>query len=126
MNTLNYRGFSSPISYDDENAVFMTRLGGVAGARPIRAGNLAALRRAFEREVDIHLSARDVGLIAGHWCGQVPLRIDSAVHAQCVLAAEAAGVSVVLWIERTLRSAAERRLAAEGVRPARAAPSAST
>ena len=120
MTMLIHRGYSAAIDYDDDRALFIARPAGLPDSQPIRAADMGALRRDFERAVDLHLEARESDALSRQWGGQTTVRIDRGVYAECALAAEAAGVDLALWVERTLR------LTAEGLRTRRARPEAAS
>lgn len=112
MNTMNYKGYSARIEYDDDDGIFFGRIAGIRDGVGFHADTVKELRAAFREAVDdyIEVCAKIGKSPEKPYSGQLMMRIDPAVHASVAKAAELAGSSVNKWAEARLREAAEEAI----------------
>ncbi|MCC7266897.1 MAG: type II toxin-antitoxin system HicB family antitoxin [Caulobacteraceae bacterium] len=112
MNTMNYKGYSARIEYDDNDGIFFGRIAGIRDGVGFHADTVKELRAAFREAVDDYVATcAKIGKTPEKpYSGQLMMRIDPAVHASVAKAAELAGSSVNKWAEARLREAAEEAI----------------
>lgn len=107
MNALTYKGFLARIEFDADDELFVGRLAGINDVIGFHADTAVGLRLAFEEAVDDYI---DTCAKLGRppqkpYSGKLMLRVDPALHARAVRAAELAGKSLNAWGTETLERA---------------------
>ena len=108
MNALTYKGHSARIEFDAEDNLLFGRIAGIRDGVSFHATDVDALQRAFHEAVDDYIATcAKIGKTPQKaYSGQLMLRVDPAVHARAVRAAELAGKSLNQWGEEALAKAA--------------------
>ena len=106
-NILDYRKYRARVEFDAEDGVFVGRIAGIRDGVSFHADSVPALVEAFHEAVDdyIETCARLGKSPERPFSGKLMLRLDPAVHAKSVEAAELAGKSLNQWTEDVLRRA---------------------
>lgn len=103
-NSMNYRGYSARIEYDDEDGIFTGRLAGILDSLGFHAETVEGLREAVEDYVE---TCEKIGREPQKaFSGQVVFRVDPEVHCKGALAAELSRKSLNQWAEEVLYRAA--------------------
>jgi len=112
MNTMNYKGYSARVEFDDEDGIFFGKISGIKDGVHFHGDTVEELRKSFRESVDGYLDvcARIGKAPQKPYSGQIMVRVDPQVHARSALAAELAGMSLAKWAEEKLRAAADRDL----------------
>jgi len=108
MNTMNHRGYTARIDYDDRDGIFVGRVLGIDAIVGFHAESVNQLRSAFEEAVDDYLaSCAKLGKAPDYAAsGKLMLRVAPEVHRASLVAAQAAGQSLNQWAEGVLGTAA--------------------
>ena len=109
-NTMNYKGYSARIDYDDEDAIFMGRIAGIRDGVGFHADTVEGLRVAFHEAVEDYIeTCAKIGKEPQKtYSGQVMFRVSPEIHRKAALAAELSGKSLNQWAEEVLDRAAGR------------------
>ena len=106
MNSMNYRGYTARIDFDDRDNIFVGRVLGLPETVKIRfhGETVAELRRDFHCAIDFYLKECAES-------GRAPvkplmLRIPPEVQGAALVAAQAAGSSLNQWAAKVLAEAA--------------------
>ena len=107
-NILDHRGYRARVEFDAEDGLFFGRIAGIRDGVSFHADTVPALVQAFQEAVDDYLeTCAKLGKTPERpFSGKLTLRVDPAVHAKSVEAAELAGKSLNQWIEDVLWRAA--------------------
>jgi predicted HicB family RNase H-like nuclease len=107
-NILDHRGYRARVEFDAEDGLFFGRIAGIRDGVTFHADTVPALVEAFHEAVDDYIeSCAKLGKTPERpFSGKLMLRVDPAVHAKSVEAAELAGKSLNQWTEEVLRRAA--------------------
>ena len=110
-NILSHRGYKARVEFDAEDGLFFGRIAGIRDGVSFHADTVPALVQAFQEAVDDYLeTCAKLGKTPERpFSGKLMLRVDPAVHAKSVEAAELAGKSLNQWTEDVLRKAAGSR-----------------
>ena len=103
-NTMNYKGYSARIEYDDGDGIFTGRIAGIRDGVGFHAETVEGLREAFHEAVEDYIeTCAKVGKEPQKaFSGQVMFRISPEVHRKAALAAELSGKSLNQWAEEVL------------------------
>ncbi len=107
-NTMNYKGYSARIGYDDDDAIFTGRIAGIRDGVGFHADTVEGLRKAFHEAVEDYIET--CGKLGKEpqkaYSGQVMFRVSPEIHRKAALAAELSGKSLNQWAEEVLDRAA--------------------
>lgn len=108
MNTMNHRGYSARVDYDERDNIFVGRVLGLRAVISFHGETVAELRGAFETAIDDFLAdCKQQGITPEKPAsGKLMLRVPSEVHGAALVAAQAAGKSLNQWATEVLQSAA--------------------
>ena len=108
MNTMNHKGYSARIDFDERDNIFVGRVLGLRAMISFHGETVAELRNAFEAAVDDFLAdCKQQGITPEKPAsGKLMLRVPSEVHGAALVAAQAAGKSLNQWASEVLQSAA--------------------
>jgi predicted HicB family RNase H-like nuclease len=108
VNSMTHDGYKAIIAYNHADEIFSGQLAGIRPVVTFRADNVADLKAAFREAVEDHrVWCAKVGAKPEHFrSGNLRLRIDPAIHAKAVRAAELAGTSLNKWGGEALSLAA--------------------
>jgi predicted HicB family RNase H-like nuclease len=107
-NVMTYNGYSARIEFDADDGIFFGRVAGVRDVVGFHGESVAELTSAFHEAVDDYVATcAKIGKSPDRpFSGKLMLRVDPAVHAASVQAAQLAGISLNQWSERVLAEAA--------------------
>ncbi|HEY8908405.1 MAG TPA: type II toxin-antitoxin system HicB family antitoxin [Rhodoferax sp.] len=107
MNTMNYKGYTARIDYDDADNIFVGRVLGILDIVSFHAESVAELSEAFHESVDDYEQACEkLGQPAQKPAsGKLMLRVAPEVHRAALIAAQASGVSLNQWAAKVLQQA---------------------
>ena len=106
-NILEHRKYRARVEFDADDGLFFGRIAGIRDGVSFHADSVPTLVEAFREAVDdyIETCARLGKTPERPFSGKLMLRLDPAVHAKSVEAAELAGKSLNQWTEDVLRRA---------------------
>lgn len=108
MNSMNYKGYTARIEFDERDDIFVGRLLGVRDIISFQGDSVAELRSQFQVAVDDYLEdCAERGITPDKpTSGKVMLRIRPEVHAAATIAAQVAGKSLNQWADEVFEQAA--------------------
>jgi predicted HicB family RNase H-like nuclease len=108
MNTMNYKGYTAQIEFDERDNIFVGRVLGVRTIISFHGETVIELRSEFEAAVNDYLAdCVDQGLAPEKSVsGKIMLRVPPEVHGAALVAAKAAGKSLNQWAAEALKNAA--------------------
>jgi predicted HicB family RNase H-like nuclease len=104
MSAMHYKGYSARIDYDGDDEIFHGHIVGISDVISFHGTTVDTLREAFHEAVDDYVATcKKIGKAPlKSYSGNLMLRIDPNIHANSVIAAELAGLSLSQWSERVL------------------------
>jgi predicted HicB family RNase H-like nuclease len=104
-NIMRYKGYLARIDYDEADRVFAGSVLGLAEHISFHGASVDELRGDFEFAIDHYLSVcREAGINPQKQAGgKVLLRLPPETHAEALIAAQAAGLSLNDWLVRAVR-----------------------
>jgi len=110
MNTLQYRGQTARIEFDEDEGLLVGRLLGITDVVGFHAETVDGIRAAFKEAVDDYIETCErIGKVPQKPAsGKLMLRVSPEVHRAALVAAEAAGKSLNQWAAGVLERAATR------------------
>ena len=107
MNTLNYKGYTARIDFDERDNILVGRLLGIKDVIAFHADNVADLRVAFEESVEDYLEAcTAIGKTPEKtMSGKLLLRLSPDIHAAAQIKAQSLGKSLNQWASEALSHA---------------------
>ena len=108
MNTMNHKGYTARVEFDERDSIFVGRVLGLHAIISFHGETVAELRSAFETAVeDFLLDCKQQGIRPEKPAsGKLMLRVPPEVHGAALVAAQAAGKSLNLWATEVLEEAA--------------------
>ena len=108
MNTMNHKGYTARIEFDERDSIFVGRVLGLHAIISFHGETVAELRSAFETAVeDFLLDCKQQGIRPEKPAsGKLMLRVPPEVHGAALVAAQAAGKSLNQWATEVLGEAA--------------------
>lgn len=112
MNTMNYKGFTARIDFDERDDIFVGRVLGVRDIISFHAASVSELKSQLSIAIEDYLSdCKTRGISAAKPAsGKVMLRIRPEVHAAATIAAQASGRSLNQWADEVFEQAAKTDL----------------
>jgi predicted HicB family RNase H-like nuclease len=107
MNTMNHRGYTARIDFDERDQIFVGRVLGLRAIISFHGETVAELRAAFESAVDDFLQdCAEQGIKPEKpVSGKMLLRVSPEIHGAALVAAQAAGKSLNQWATKVLQNA---------------------
>ena len=108
MNTMNFKGYTAGIEFDERDSIFVGRVLGVRTIISFHGETVTELRSEFELAInDYLLDCSEQGVAPEKPVnGKILLRISPELHGAALVAAHAAGKSLNLWATEALKNAA--------------------
>ena len=108
MNTMNHKGYTARVEFDERDSIFVGRVLGLHAIISFHGETVAELRSAFETAVeDFLLDCKQQGIRPEKPAsGKLMLRVPPEVHGAALVAAQAAGKSLNQWATEVLGEAA--------------------
>lgn len=109
MNTMNHRGYTAKIEFDERDNIFVGRVLGLRTMISFHGETVAELRAAFEIAIDEFLrDCKEQGVRPEKPAsGKLMLRVPPEVHGAALVAARAAGKSLNQWACEILEEATQ-------------------
>ena len=109
MNTMNHRGYTAKIEFDERDNIFVGRVLGLRTMISFHGETVAELRAAFEIAIDEFLrDCKEQGVRPEKPAsGKLMLRVPPEVHSAALVAARAAGKSLNQWACEILEEATQ-------------------
>ena len=107
MNTMNHKGYTARIEFDERDNIFVGRVLGLRTMISFHGETVAELRSAFETAIDELLrDCKEQGVRPEKSAsGKLMLRVPPEVHGAALVAAKAAGKSLNQWATEVLEEA---------------------
>ncbi len=107
MNTMNYKGYTARIEYDERDNIFVGRVLGLRNIISFHGETVADLRHEFEVVIENFLNdCKEQGIKPEKPAsGKLMLRVPAEVHGAALVAAQASGKSLNQWATEVLQSA---------------------
>lgn len=110
MSSMNYKGYTARIEFDERDKIFWGKVLGLPATTSIsfEGKTVAQLTQDFHNAVDFYIAdCTKTGKAAlKPASGKLMLRVDPAVHSAALIAAQAQGVSLNQWAAKVLQEAA--------------------
>ena len=109
MNTMNYKGYTARIEYDERDNIFAGRILGIRNIISFHGETVAQLRTEFEHAIKDYLDdCKEQGIQPEKPAsGKLLLRGPPEIHGRAIVAAQAAGKSLNQWATEVLQQAAQ-------------------
>ena len=107
MNTMNHRGYTARVDYDERDEIFVGRILGIRSIISFHGDTVKDLRLAFTEAVDDYLTECESEGIQPEKpaSGKLLIRVPPEVHGKALIAAQSAGKSLNQWVTELLRHA---------------------
>ncbi len=107
MNTMNLKGYTARIEFDERDNIFVGRVLGLHAMISFHGETVAELRAEFESSIDEFLrDCKELGVRPEKPAsGKLMLRVPPQVHGAALVAAQAAGKSLNQWATEVLEEA---------------------
>lgn len=107
MNTMNHKGYTARIEFDERDNIFVGRVLGLHAMISFHGETVAQLRTEFETSIEEFLSdCKEQGVRPEKPAsGKLMLRVPPQVHGAALVAAQAAGKSLNQWATEVLEEA---------------------
>lgn len=107
MNTMNHKGYSARIEYDERDNILVGRVLGLRAIISFHGQTVKELRKEFEHAIDDYLAeCAEKGVSPQKPAsGRLLLRLPPEVHGRAMVVAQAAGKSLNQWVAETLERA---------------------
>ena len=108
MNTMNYKGYTARVEFDERDSIFVGRVLGLRDIISFEGSTVARLRAEFQAAINDFLrDCAERGLTPEKPAsGKMMLRVPPEIHAAASVAAQASGKSLNQWATEVLRDAA--------------------
>ena len=108
MNTMNHKGYTARIEFDERDNIFVGRVLGVRTIISFHGETVAELRGEFETAIDDYLlDCTEQGIVPEKPAsGKIMLRVPPEIHGAALVAAQASGKSLNQWATEALKNAA--------------------
>ena len=109
MNTMQHKGYTARIEYDERDNILVGRVLGIRAIISFHGETVSEVRREFEAAIEDLLNDCQVQGIKPEKpaSGKLMLRMPPQVHGAALVAAEAAGKSLNQWATEVIQSAAQ-------------------
>ena len=107
MNAMSYKGYTARIEFDERDNIFVGRVLGVKAIIGFHGETVTELRADFEAAIDFMIEESQKQGITPEKpaSGNLMLRVSPALHAEALIAAQAAGKSLNQWAAEALSQA---------------------
>ncbi len=104
MSTMTHKGYAARVAYSDEDALFTGRIAGIDDVIGFHGESVTELKAAFIEAVEDYLEACEkIGRKPQKtYSGRFVVRVEPDVHARAVVAAQAEGKSLNLWVSEAI------------------------
>lgn len=108
MNTMNHRGYTARIEFDERDNIFVGRVLGLRTMISFHGETVKELRKQFAAAIDEFLRDCEQQGVRPEKpaSGRILLRIPPEVHGAALVAAQAAGKSLNQWAAEVIEGAA--------------------
>ena len=109
MNTMNHKGYTARIEFDERDNIFVGRVLGLRTLISFHGDTVKQLRAQFELAVEDFLrDCKEEGVRPEKPAsGKLMLRVPPEVHGAALVAAQAAGKSLNQWATEVLQTAVQ-------------------
>lgn len=107
MNTMNHKGYTARVEFDERDSIFVGRVLGLHAMISFHGETVAELRSEFETAIEEFLrDCKEQGVRPEKPAsGKLMLRVPPEVHGAALVAAQAAGKSLNQWATEVLEEA---------------------
>jgi len=108
MNTMNHKGYTARLEYDERDNIFVGRVLGLRSIISFHGETVSDLRHEFEVAIeDILRDCKEQGIKPEKPAsGKLMLRVSREIHDAALVAVQASGKSLNQWSSEVLESAA--------------------
>jgi predicted HicB family RNase H-like nuclease len=109
MNTMNHKGYTARIEFDERDNIFVGRVLGLRTVISFHGDTVAELRSDFEIAIEEFLrDCKEQGLRPEKPAsGKLMLRVPPEIHGAALVAAQAAGKSLNQWATEVIQQASQ-------------------
>jgi predicted HicB family RNase H-like nuclease len=109
MNTMNHKGYTARIEFDERDNIFVGRVLGLRTMISFHGDTVAELRSDFEIAIEEFLrDCKEQGLRPEKPAsGKLMLRVPPEIHGAALVAAQAAGKSLNQWATEVIQQASQ-------------------
>jgi predicted HicB family RNase H-like nuclease len=109
MNTMNHKGYTARIEFDERDNIFVGRVLGLRTMISFHGDTVAELRSDFEIAIEEFLrDCKEHGLRPEKPAsGKLMLRVPPEIHGAALVAAQAAGKSLNQWATEVIQQASQ-------------------
>ncbi len=109
MNTMNHKGYTARIEFDERDNIFVGRVLGLRTMISFHGDTVAELRSDFEIAVEEFLrDCKEQGVRPEKPAsGKLMLRVPPEIHGAALVAAQAAGKSLNQWATEVIQQASQ-------------------
>jgi len=107
MNTMNHRGYTARVEYDERDSIFVGRILGIQAIISFHGETVSELKAEFELAVnDYLLECEEKGVNPEKPAsGKLLLRVPPEIHGRAIVYAQASGKSLNQWVTDVLQRA---------------------
>jgi predicted HicB family RNase H-like nuclease len=108
MNTMNHKGYTARIEFDERDNIFVGRVLGMRSIISFHGETVTDLRHEFEVAIEDFLNDCKAQGVKPEKpaSGKLMLRVSPEIHGAALVAAQASGKSLNQWATEVLQSAA--------------------
>ena len=108
MNTMNHKGYTARLEYDERDNIFVGRVLGLRSIISFHGVTVSDLRHEFEVTIEDFLrDCKEQGIKPEKPAsGKLMLRVSPEIHGAALVAVQASGKSLSQWSTEVLESAA--------------------
>lgn len=107
MNTMNHKGYTARIEFDERDSIFVGRVLGVRTMISFHGETVAELRSEFETAIEAFLRDCKEQGVRPEKPASGKLRVSPEIHGAALVAAQAAGKSLNQWATEVLEVATQ-------------------
>lgn len=109
MNTMEHKGYTARVEYDERDNIFVGRILGIRAIISFHGESVTELKAEFEHAVEDYLEdCQKEGITPEKPAsGKLFLRVPPEIHGRALVAAKASGKSLNQWAVEVLRHATQ-------------------
>lgn len=107
MNTMNHKGYTARIEFDERDNLFVGRILGLRAIISFHGQTVKELRKEFEHAINDYLAECEENGVSPEKpaSGRLLLRLSPEIHGRAIVVAQSSGKSLNQWVTETLERA---------------------